>query len=150
MLTTLLTHETIQISNEVDSWQEGIYLAANPLLQLQKINQQYINAMIQSVEKYGPYIIITPNVAIAHAKPSEGVNELSMSLLALQKPVLFSPDKPVQLIFVLAAINQTSHLQALSELANLLSELSQIKEIIESHTPEEVVKVIHKLTEEEL
>ncbi|MFB8734775.1 PTS sugar transporter subunit IIA [Bacillus sp. SL00103] len=43
--------------------------------------------MIQSVDQNGPYIVIAPQVAIPHARPEDGVNELSMSLMTFEQPV---------------------------------------------------------------
>ncbi|CAM5545733.1 Ascorbate-specific PTS system EIIA component OS=Lysinibacillus sphaericus OX=1421 GN=LS41612_15885 PE=4 SV=1 [Lysinibacillus sphaericus] len=91
MLTELLQSETIQITNEVANWQDAIRIAASPLLQQNKIEKRYIQAMIDSIEHHGPYVVLTPKVAIPHARPSDGVNELSMSLLVLQKPVYLDP-----------------------------------------------------------
>ncbi len=87
MLTQLLTKDCIQVANFVQSWQEAIRLAANPLIRQHKIEQRYIDAMIQSIEQYGPYVVITPKVAIPHARPTDGVHALAVSLLRLQQPV---------------------------------------------------------------
>lgn len=130
LLTELLQSETIQITNEVANWQDAIRIAASPLLQQNKIEKRYIQAMIDSIEQHGPYVVLTPKVAIPHARPSDGVNELSMSLLVLQKPVYFRPDKPVYVIIILAATDHTTHLQALVDLTQVLQEPSQIDNII--------------------
>lgn len=130
LLTKLLQSETIQITNEVANWQDAIRIAASPLLQQNKIEKRYIQAMIDSIEQHGPYVVLTPKVAIPHARPSDGVNELSMSLLVLQKPVYFGPDKPVYVIIILAATDHTTHLQALVDLTQVLQETSQIDNII--------------------
>lgn len=90
LLTRLLTKDCIQLANFVHSWQEAIHLAARPLVQQNKIEQRYVEAMIQSIEQYGSYIVITPKVAIPHARPSDGVYELAMSLLRLQQPVFLA------------------------------------------------------------
>ncbi len=130
MLTKLLTKDCIQLANFVHSWKEAIQLAASPLLQHNKIEQRYIEVMIQSIEQYGPYVVITPKVAIPHARPTDGVYEQGMSLLCLENPVFFSPNQPVYLIFVLAAIDNMSHLQALSDLIVVLQNPDQIDDLI--------------------
>ncbi len=144
LLTELLTLDTIQTTNEVASWQDAIRVASLPLLQQNKIEKRYIQAMIESIELHGPYVVLTPKVAIPHARPTDGVNELSMSLLQLQKPVFFGPDKPVYLVIVLAASDNTSHLQALVELTQVLQEPSHIDNIIGCKGP---ACIIEKLTQ---
>ncbi|MGN4125871.1 PTS sugar transporter subunit IIA [Lysinibacillus sphaericus] len=151
MLSELLNKETIQIAHKVDSWQDAIRLASSPLLQQQKIEQRYLEAMIQAIEEHGPYVVLTPKVAIPHARPAEGVNELSMSLLSLQNPVHFAPDKPVYLIIVLAAIDDASHLRALVDLTQVLQEPTQIDSIIACQHPENIVeKIKHYATKEQI
>ncbi len=151
LLSELLTKETIQIANKVDTWQDAIRLASSPLLQQHKIEQHYIEAMIQAIEEHGPYIVLTPKVAIPHARPTKGVNEFAMSLLSLQNPVHFAPDKPVYLIIVLAAIDDASHLQALVDLTHVLQDPTQIDNIIACQHPESIVeKIKHYATKEQI
>ncbi|TQR35318.1 PTS sugar transporter subunit IIA [Lysinibacillus sphaericus] len=145
MLTELLTKDTIQLANFVNTWQEAIHLAANPLLKQHKIEERYIESMIHSIEKHGPYVVITPKVAIPHARHTEGVNELAMSLLSLQKPVLFGPEKPVFLIIVLAATDHVSHLQALVDITKILQEPNQIDSIIACQHKDDIIKEIEQI-----
>ncbi|MFJ7406727.1 MULTISPECIES: PTS sugar transporter subunit IIA [unclassified Lysinibacillus] len=149
MLTELLNIDTIQIVNKVANWQDAIHVASSPLLRQNKIEKRYIQAMIQSIEQHGPYVVLTPKVAIPHARPSDGVNELSMSLLNLQSPVLFGADKPVSLIIVLAATDHTTHLQALVDLTQVLQEPSQIDNIIGCQRPECIIEKIKKYATKE-
>ena len=149
MLTELLNKDTIQIANEVANWQDAIRLASAPLLQQNKIENRYIQAMIHSIEEHGPYVVLTPKVAIPHARPTEGVKALSMSLLSLQKPVLFGPDKPVFLIIVLAAIDSESHLQALMDLTQVLYEPTQIDNIIACQHSDDILKKLKQYSTEE-
>lgn len=145
LLTELLTKDTIQLANFVNTWQEAIHLAASPLLKHNKIEKRYIDAMVHSIEKHGPYVVITPKVAIPHARYTEGVNELSMSLLSLQKPVLFVPDKPVFLIIILAATDHASHLQALVDLTKILQEPHQVDSIIACQNKDDIIKEIQQI-----
>ncbi|MEB2282667.1 PTS sugar transporter subunit IIA [Lysinibacillus xylanilyticus] len=145
MLIELLTKDTIQLANFVNTWQEAIHLAASPLLKQHKIEERYIESMIHSIEKHGPYVVITPKVAIPHARHTEGVNELAMSVLSLQKPVLFGPEKPVFLIIVLAATDHVSHLQALIDITKILQEPNQIDSIIACQHKDDIIKEIQQI-----
>lgn len=149
LLTKLLTKDCIQLANFVRSWQEAIHLAASPLVQQHKIEQRYVEAMIQSIEYYGPYVVITPKVAIPHARPSDGVLELAISLLRLQKPVFFSPNQPVYLLIVLAAIDNASHLQVLADLALVLQEPDQIDDLIACQHADMIWEKIKQYTTKE-
>ncbi|MFA1736756.1 PTS sugar transporter subunit IIA [Lysinibacillus fusiformis] len=149
LLTKLLTKDCIQVANFVQSWQEAIRLAANPLIRQNKIEQRYIEAMIQSIEQYGPYVVITPKVAIPHARPIDGVYALAISLLRLQQPVFFSPNQPVFLIIILAAIDNTSHLQVLADLTLVLQHPDQIDSLIACQHEEDIREKIQQYTTKE-
>jgi transcriptional antiterminator/mannitol/fructose-specific phosphotransferase system IIA component (Ntr-type) len=149
VLEELITLETIQSQSRVSDWKEGIRVAAQPLLEIGTIEERYVEAMIQSIEANGPYVVLTPGVAIPHSRPENGVRSLSMSLLKLDEAVDFGPNKPVRLIFVLAAADSETHLRALVQLTNLLGEPSNIEDILQSSDVSVILNYIHKYSKEE-
>ncbi|MGA9172500.1 MAG: PTS sugar transporter subunit IIA [Thermoactinomyces sp.] len=149
MLHHLITKETIVLKDFVSNWKEAIKSAAEPLLNLGFIREEYVPAMIEIIEKLGPYVVLTPHVAITHARPEAGVNRLSMSLLRLKESVSFGRGKEVHLVIVLAAENNQLHLKALAELANLLREEENVDKIIRAEYPEEILTIIRQYSEED-
>jgi hypothetical protein len=151
-LTDLLKEELIQQVDSVSNWQEAVRLAAQPLLAHGYIEESYIQAMIASINETGPYIVLAPKVAVPHASPDAGVNQLGISLLQVKEPVDFSEDddddKKVQLIFVLAAVDSTAHLRALQELALILDDEEAIDSLIAASDPREILAIIEKIIEE--
>ncbi|WHX40362.1 BglG family transcription antiterminator [Mesobacillus sp. AQ2] len=148
-LADILPVENILIREGASDWKHAIKLAAEPLLNKGSITRDYIKAMIDSLIKMGPYIVIAPKFAIPHARPEDGVNKLGMSLLKLDSSVDFS-DKgthPVNLILVLAATDGESHLKALGELTDLLGNQANIEEIIASESPKNIFELLtaHKV-----
>ncbi|SEM89895.1 BglG family transcription antiterminator [Lihuaxuella thermophila] len=143
VLDELITEETVQLADEVADWQEAVRLAAQPLLENGSVEPSYVEAMIRSIQETGPYVVITPKVAIPHARPEEGVNILSMSLLRLKQSVLFGDKKPVHLVIVLAATDGESHLRALAQLTELLSSEENIDRLIQCEEKAEIMKLIH-------
>lgn len=124
MLETLLTPATIQMqpAGELD-WKEVIQLAATPLINAGNIEQSYVTAMINVVQKNGPFINIGPHIALAHARPEDGVRKMGMALLKVTPAInLVSADHPITLFFVLAASDNETHLAALQELATKLQD----------------------------
>ncbi|MBT9281088.1 MAG: PTS sugar transporter subunit IIA [Hydrogenibacillus schlegelii] len=148
LINEILIPERIRILDRVDSWQEAIQEAAKPLLDEGAITEHYIEAMIETVKKYGPYIVIAPGVALAHARPEDGVRRLSMSLLKLNEPVDFSrtecEERCAHLIFVVAAVDNASHLKALSQLTNLLADDNNIEQLIAAKQKEAIIDLIDR------
>lgn len=148
VLNELLTEKTIFLHQTAQDWKEAIRKAAAPLLADGAIEARYVDAMIQSVEDNGPYIVITPGVAIPHSRPEAGVNRLGMSLATFKEGVRFSnkDTKPVKIVIVLAAIDSVTHLRALSQLTSLLGEPGAIDRLAEMTSTKEVVSLIQQFS----
>ena len=131
VLIDLITKENIQFIDHLPDWEAAISIAAQPLVDSNTIKPTYIDAIIDNVKTLGPYIVIGPEIALPHARPEAGVNKLGMSFMKLNKPVYFSEDKskPVTLFFCLAAPDNSSHLQALSQLTKLLFENGNLEKL---------------------
>lgn len=56
--------------------------------------------MIRAVNDYGPYIVIGKHMALAHARPEDGVNKLGVSVATIEQPIDFgNPEMdPVKII----------------------------------------------------
>ena len=62
---------------EVSSWQESIIKACEPLVEDGSVKVSYAFEIIKNIEKYGPYMIVMPGVAMPHAQEkSDFVNKL--------------------------------------------------------------------------
>ncbi len=120
----------IQYKQSVQDWKEAIREASKPLLVEEVIEPQYIEAMISNVEKYGPYIVIAPKLALGHALPQDGVNSLGLSLLCLEEPVSFF-HIPVYIIFILAPIDKSSHLGIMRDMMELFVDEENINQLLE-------------------
>ena len=113
----------------VRDWKEAIKIASKPLLEDNSIEELYIENMIKSVEKYGPYIVLADRFALPHASSKEGVNKLAMSLLIVEDEVDLL-GKPVNIFMVLAAVDNTTHIRALASLSEMMYEEENVKLII--------------------
>lgn len=143
MTLDVLTKDKIIVKDQVDSWEEAIEFAAQPLLTQKYIESSYIDSMIQSVKTLGPYIVIAPHVAIAHARPGNDVNQVGLSLLKLDEAINFSTDSHyAELVFVLSATDSTSHLTVLQNLAQLLGQQENIEALLEASNEEEIINII--------
>lgn len=144
MLSELLTKDTVKIVNYQENWQSAIKLVAEPLREKHKIDKCYVNAMIQKVNHYGPFIHIGNGVALPHARPEEGVNELGMSLLKINQPVLLcnNQNHPINLFICLAAIDNENHLRALASLTKILSNKEKLNGLLDAETENDILNII--------
>ncbi|UOQ45522.1 BglG family transcription antiterminator [Halobacillus salinarum] len=140
-LNELIPPDHIKLRDSAASWADAIRLCARPLIEAGKIEQEYVEAMIHRSEE-DPYIVIGPNMAIPHAAPDEGVNEVSMSLLRLKKGVDFTEDYRIHLIVVIAAVDKQQHIHALMQLMKLAGSEADRNRIIHADTVDEIYQII--------
>ncbi|MDY5839750.1 MAG: PTS sugar transporter subunit IIA [Corynebacterium camporealensis] len=121
-LSELLEDSAVELHGTAVNWKEAIRTAGGLLENTGAITGDYIQEMITSVEDNGPYIVVAPGFAFAHARPSEAVRRTAISWLRLDEPVRFGhgTNDPVTLVVALAAQDDKAHTKAMSELAKIL------------------------------
>jgi mannitol/fructose-specific phosphotransferase system IIA component (Ntr-type) len=138
-----LLENNIQIVEEIDNWEEAIKCASKPLLEKNTIEERYVTSMIKNIHELGPYVVLMPGVAMPHSRPEEGVNKTSMSLLKVGNGVSFSNDKEdVNLVFILAAGDNDSHMDALVGLSDLLEDEEKLDEMVRAENTETIYNLI--------
>ncbi|QNE88576.1 PTS sugar transporter subunit IIA [Corynebacterium incognita] len=140
-LNDLLAQGAVELHGSAATWEEAISTAGNLLERSGAISSDYTTAMIQSVKENGPYIVVAPGFAFAHARPSEAVHRTAMSWLRVDSPVEFGHDSndPVTLVVALAAEDASTHLAAMKELARLLGKPA-IRQRLDSVTSEDELR----------
>ncbi|MBC2250331.1 BglG family transcription antiterminator [Listeria sp. FSL L7-0123] len=143
-LEDLLPKERIAFQESVADWREAIQVASKSLQQEGYISRNYQHAMIENIEKLGPYIVIAPGIALPHASVDDGAYRVGMSLLRLDKPVSFSSKAKdqVKLIIVLASIDSYTHINALSQLTNLIMKHHLLEQIEQAESAAEIAAML--------
>jgi PTS system ascorbate-specific IIA component len=133
MFNELIAKNRVIFAEEFSCWEDAIRAAAQPLLRDGAIKESYILAMIECIHKYGPYIVIAPDVAMPHAKGVTGVIETSMSFMKVNHPVHFgnTSEHDARLLFVIASIDDNSHLEMLQILVENISDDKIISQLLE-------------------
>ncbi|MCC0764548.1 transcription antiterminator [Clostridioides sp. ES-S-0006-03] len=124
MLSDITNETLIKLRIKAKDWEEAIRQSASVLVENNKVTEAYVDAMVNSAKASGPYIVITKHVALPHARPEAGAKEIAIGIATLENPVEFGNDNndPVKYVFCLSAIDNNSHLRAMSELVELLEE----------------------------
>ncbi|MDQ0252786.1 PTS system mannitol-specific IIA component/PTS system ascorbate-specific IIA component [Evansella vedderi] len=139
-----LEESLVALDIEVSQPEEAIREAGKLLLNLELIEQQYIEAMVASFQKNGPYFVLAPKIALPHARPEDGVAEAAVSLIRLNEPVRFghASNDPVQLVFALAASSSEEHLQVLQKLMQLLGDENNVSKLLSAKSYQEINQLI--------
>ena len=132
MLSDIFTNQRILVREEAKDWQEAICKVAKPLMEEGCFDHTYVKAMIHLVDEFGAYVVITKGVALAHARPEEGVKRAGLSVMTLRHPVDFgnAENDPVWLVFCLAATDANTHLDIMRDLVRLIDNDEKIQRLV--------------------
>lgn len=123
-------------------YKQAIELGVKLLEKNKKATIELKDAILESIEKNGPYFIVSPKLALAHAAPGDYCLEPSMSLIVFDKPISFSNDKKhdVQVLVTLSAPDATKHMDLIVWFAKIfgnqeiVEKLCNVKSINEIKT----------------
>ena len=146
MLSEVTNESLIRLNIEAVNWKDAIRKSANPLVKNGYATENYVNGMIKTTEESGPYIVISKGVALPHARPELGAKKIGITVTTLKTPINFGnkSNDPVQFIFALCAVDNKSHLKAMSELVNFISDQNFLKSLIKETRPVNVYTLIKK------
>lgn len=142
----LLRVTDIEVDVECKDWKDAVRKSGEKLVEKDYIEERYIDAMIQSIEEYGPYVVISPGFAMPHAKVEEGSIRLGMHLIRLKTPVPFGVEEldPIEFVCCLSAIDHKSYLKAFFNLVNMLKDEKYRKMLHEAKDEIEMARIIEQ------
>lgn len=133
----------VNIVDRVQNWEEAVRVAAKPLTADMSVTNQYVEAMINNIKKFGTYIVVAPKVAMPHSRPENGVNKNCLALLKINEGVFFGDeDEKVYLIFVLGAVDSNSHIETLTQLMDVIDDEEKIDALAEAESVNEILEII--------
>ena len=145
MLREFVKLKHYKFAAEASDWREAIAMSCEPLEQDGTIAENYKEDIVKCVEKYGPYIVIMPNVALPHAQEgANGVHQTAISFMRLAKPVSFEPgnsELDAQLFFTLASCDPQKHLDNMSKLSDLLTNEKVLEALANAETAEDLLRI---------
>ncbi len=146
MLNRWLHDGTINVQEGVSSWTQALEICARPLLAAKVITPDYLTAIMRQHRLLGSYYVLAPGLAMPHARPEEGAQGLGLSLLKLEKGVSFESleNDPVDVIIMLAAPDNHSHIEMIAALAELFSDDADMALLHKALTVEDIKNIINR------
>lgn len=143
----ILNAPRIRFVEGLYSWKQSIRIAGEYLLKCQSIKKNYLDTIIEQLQLYGPYMFLTDDVILAHAKPEDGVNCLDFSFTIFRDPVKFSEYKKARIIIVLAAVDQEKHLKILQDILTVIDQPDSVDQLCSCGTSAELIQTMTRLLE---
>lgn len=123
-------------------WERALYTTAEPLLKRGSIDESYVECIIDRLEEAGPYMFVTKDLILAHARPDTGVKHLDLSIGIVPEGIRFNEKKTARIIFLLVVEDQQKHMGILKDIRKALAKEQQVDELIKAEDSREVCEIL--------
>jgi PTS system ascorbate-specific IIA component len=142
----LISSECVAARASLPSWQAAVRAAGQLLVRSGAAEEAYIEAMVRMTEELGPYIVITPGIAIPHARPEEGALRVGFAVVQLEPPIPFgNPDNdPVSLVIGFCTPDASAHVALLARIARIIGQDGFLEQAKAAQTPAELAGLFNR------
>ncbi len=139
-----LAESAIILGAEVTDWRAAVREAGRALANAEVAKPGYADEMIRMIEEHGPYVVIAPGLALAHARPGPEVLADGLAVVTLATPVAFGHphNDPVHVVLGLAIKSPAGHLESIAAVANIFNDSSAVDELRAATTTAEVLRIM--------
>ena len=139
-----LPASAIEVGATADDWRAAVRLAGAALVRSGAALPAYEDEMIRMIEEHGPYVVIAPGLALAHARPGPAVLADGLAIVTLAEPVNFGHphNDPVSVVLGLAIKSTDAHLKTVANLANVFNDSNAIQALAAATTVAEVQAIM--------
>ncbi len=142
-MSNTIEKENILLKVETSDWEDALRKSGQLLVDTGYITSAYIEATIENVKEFGPYIVLAPGIALSHSKPGDYILKNGLSLITLAEPINFNSDNdPVEIVITLAASDEESHVVKLTTLFEILSDEEKYNIIVNATSADEILNLL--------
>jgi PTS system ascorbate-specific IIA component len=140
----LLSAQAVVVGAEVADWRGAVRVAGGALATAGIAGPEYADEMIRMIEEHGPYVVIAPGLALAHARPGPSVVTDGIAVVTLATPVSFGHpyNDPVSVVLALAVTGADAHIALVAEIANVFNDSSAIADLAAATSVGEVQRIM--------
>ena len=142
-----LGDDLVRVGATAGDWREAVTIAGGLLVDAGCARDGYANRLVGVIDKYGPYMLIAPGLALVHAQPGPDALEAAMCAVTIPEGVDFGHPRfdPVGLVIGLVTKNPSDHLGVIAAVATgFEQDPSLVQRAIDCATPAEVVALLRE------
>ncbi|NII50145.1 PTS sugar transporter subunit IIA [Frigoribacterium endophyticum] len=134
----------VVIAAPVTDWRAAVHAAADALVASGSALPGYGDEMVRMIDEHGPYVVIAPGLALAHARPDDLVLRDGLAVVTLAAPVAFGHphNDPVSVVLGLAVGSVGGHLESIADIANVFNDASVIPALAGAASADEVRQLL--------
>lgn len=130
------------VPDHMQSWERALYTTAFPLIERKSIDEYYVQCIIDRLLETGPYMFVTNDLILAHARPENGVKHLDMAIGIAPDGITFAEGKTARIIFLLVVEDQQKHMGILRDIRKSLAKSQQIDELVKANDARKICDMI--------
>lgn len=139
-----LSEKNVRLHVSAKDWEEAVRIGGQILVENGYATESYVDGIVNSIKKYGPYVVISKGFAIPHTRPEDGSLGIGFSLITLKEPIYFDPeDDPVEVMICFSAVDSETHLDILKMIVAFV-EKGYVEKIAKLDTIEELNALVHE------
>jgi ascorbate PTS system EIIA or EIIAB component len=139
-----LVETAVVIGADADDWRAAVRLAGAALTASGATLPGYGDEMVRMIEEHGPYVVIAPGLALAHARPGPDVLTDGLAVVTLATPVPFGHphNDPVSVVLGLSVVSVGDHLESIAQLANIFNDVRVIPALMAAKDAAAVMQIM--------
>lgn len=139
-----IADEAVVLGAAAADWRAAVRLAGDALVAVGAATPDYTTAMLRMIEQHGPYVVIAPGLALAHARPGPEVLDDALAVVTLDAPVTFGHpyNDPVRVVLGLSVRTPDRHVQTVAGLATAFDDPGATAALAAATTADEVRRIL--------
>lgn len=126
----------------LEPWQRSLYSVAKPLIKRKSISNYYVQCIIDRCIEAGPYMFVTKDLILAHARPGNGVKHLDLAIGLAKEPIEFMGGKKARIVFLLVVEDQQKHMGILQDIRKSLAKKAFVDDLMLASEPKTICKIL--------
>lgn len=151
LLREIVERKLTKYETSATDWRESVRMSCETLEAEGIVEANYKEEIIDCVEKYGPYIVVAPMIAMPHSTENAvGVRDTAISFMKLSKEVSFDledSEKDAKVFFTVASCDPNQHIDNISRLSELLSNDEVLEELVRVECDEDLLRLDEKYSQ---
>lgn len=139
-----LPDAAVVLGARVDDWRGAVRVAGDALTASGATRPDYADEMVRMIEEHGPYVVIAPGLALAHARPGGAVLADGLAVVTLAGPIAFGHphNDPVRVVLALSVATVGGHLESVADIANVFNDAAVIPALARATSADEVRRLL--------
>ena len=135
----------IEIGVEASDWQDAVRKTGEVLVRNGRVKPEYVEDMIETVHKLGPYIVLGPGLAMPHAKRGDRVLNSGVGIVTLKEPIFFGnkANDPGKVVVGLAGANDDIHLDIMQTIVEIFDDEKMVDVIAACKEEQQIADIFN-------